>query len=132
MSTTPPRPSKALFWTGWVLSVLPAAMMSIGAVLDITKADFVVKELTKHGFPESSIVPLGAVTLTAILLYLIPQTSVLGAIVLTGYLGGAVSLHLSSGDPLGNVFAPVVFGTILWLGLVLRDPRVRSVLPIRR
>ena len=131
MSTTPARPSKALFWTGWVLSVLPAGLLAFAATNLVLKNPDFVKELAKHGYAETALVPLGAVTLTGILLYLIPHTSVLGAIVLTGYLGGAVSTHVRAGDPLGNILAPAIFGAVLWLGLVLRDSRVRSVLPIR-
>ena len=77
------------------------------------------------------IVPLGIVLLTCTILYLVPRTAVLGAILLTGYLGGAVATHVRAGQGLFEILFPVVFGALLWGGLVLRDERLRELLPLR-
>lgn len=120
------KPSKAAFWSGWVLSVLPALFFVMGGVMDILKLPFVMEELGKIGFPPGAVAPLGWTILIAAILYLIPRTAVLGAIILTGYLGGAVAVHVRLGDPLlSTMLVPVYFGVVLWTGLVLRSIKVR-------
>ena len=92
----------------------------------------VVEATVKIGWPESLIIPLGIVLLICTILYVIPSTSVLGAILLTGYLGGAVATHVRIGDPLfTHVLFPVYLGVLLWLGLYLRDGRLRALVPLR-
>jgi hypothetical protein len=81
------------------------------------------------GLPASLIVPLGVIELSCIIIYLIPMTAVLGAILFTGYLGGAILTHLRIGEP---VYMQIGLGVLIWLGLWLRDPRLRALLPIRR
>ena len=120
-----------MLWTGRVLSFLPAAFLLFDAVIKIPKPDFVIKATQEAGFPTDVLVPLGLVLLASVLLYLFPKTSVLGAILLTGYLGGAVCALVIKGDGLFNMLFPALFGVLLWLGLVLRDPRVRAVLALR-
>jgi hypothetical protein len=83
----------------------------------------------QHGFPEGVIGPIGAVELACAVLYAIPQTSVLGAILLTGYLGGAVVTHVRVGE---SFAAAVVVGVVLWAGLFLREPRLRALVPLRK
>jgi hypothetical protein len=125
--------SKAQVWTGRVMSVLPALFLIMGGVMNLMKPDFVVKATVQMGFPESVIQPLGAVVLICVVLYLIPNTAVLGAILLTGYLGGAVATHVRAGDPLfSHMLAPVYFAILLWGGLYLRYERVRALVPIRK
>jgi len=86
----------------------------------------------KLGYPEGTIVPLGIVLLICTVLYAIPQTSVLGAMLLTGYLGGAVATHVRVGDPLfTHVLFPVYMGILVWLGIYLRDVRLRGLAPVR-
>jgi DoxX-like family len=133
-STSQRRPiSKAQVWTGRVISVLPALFLIMGGVMNLMKPDFVVKATVQMGFPESVIQPLGVVVLICVVLYLIPNTAVFGAILLTGYLGGAVATHVRAGDPLfSNVLAPVYFAILLWGGLYLRYERVRAVVPFRK
>jgi hypothetical protein len=86
--------------------------------------EFVVKPTVELGYSQDVIVPLGAVLLASTLLYLVPRTAALGAILLTGYLGGAVATHVRAGHGPFEVLFPVVFGVLLWTGLVLRDNRV--------
>jgi len=87
--------------------------------------------IAQLGFPMSVVFGLGIVELACALIYAIPYTSVLGAILVTGYLGGAVAAHVRVGDPPGKIAAPIIIGVLVWLGLVLRDARLRSVLPLR-
>jgi hypothetical protein len=90
-----------------------------------------VKEMMvdKQGYPESTIRPIGAVEAGCVAFYLIPQTAVVGAILMTGYLGGAIATHVHANDP--NVWTPLVLGMMTWGGLFLRDGRVRQLIPIR-
>lgn len=122
----------AMFWGGWVLSVLPALMLLLDAVMKLAKPAMVVEGTAKIGWPQSAIVPLGVVLLISAVLYLIPNTAVLGAILLTGYLGGAVGAHVRVEDALfSHTLFPVYFGVVLWLGLWMRDARVRALAPLR-
>lgn len=130
MSETPPVPvSKPLLWIGRVLSALPVAMLLMSAGMKFAKPPFVLEGMAKAGYPESAVLWLGIVELGSTILYVIPQTAVLGAILLTGYLGGATATHASAGEPW---FFPVLLGVIVWLGLFLRDPRLRVLIPLRR
>ena len=83
------------------------------------------------GFSESAIVPIGLVLIICTILYLIPVTAVLGAILLTGYLGGAVATHVRVGEELFPIFFASTFGVLLWLGLFLQDTRLRTLIPLR-
>jgi hypothetical protein len=123
--------SPAAFWTGWILSLLPGLFLLLDAAMKLVKPEFVVTGTVEMGYAESVIVPLGIVLLVCTLLYLFPRTAVLGAILLTGYLGGAVNTHVRHQDPTWTVLFPAVFGVILWCGLVLREPRLRALVPWR-
>ena len=127
---TPPV-SKAALWTGYIMSILPALFLLMDGAMKLPKPAFVVEATKELGYPESVIVGLGIVLLACTVLYLIPRTAVLGAILLTGYLGGAVASHLRHGDGAFPVLFPTVFGALLWGGLVLRDARLRALLPLR-
>ena len=124
--------SKTTFWAGWVLTALPSLFLLMDGIMKLVKPDFVVQKTTELGFSESVILPLGVVLLACTVLYVIPQTAVLGAILLTGYLGGAVCTHVRSYEGLFPVFFPAVFGAVLWVALLLRDARLRALLPLRR
>jgi hypothetical protein len=123
--------SKAALWTGWIMSVLPALFLLFDAVMKLVKPAFVVEGTMKYGYPESSILPLGIVLFASTVLYLIPRSAVLGAILLTGYLGGAVATHVRVEEGLFPILFPVIFGALLWGGLVLRDARLRALVPLR-
>ena len=120
---------KVFLWTGWVLSSLVSAFMVMGFVMAMMSPPEMVKSFTNDfGYPKSAIIPLGIVEGIMAVLYLIPRTSILGAILLTGFLGGAVATHVR----VEQVFiAPVIFGVVVWLGVYLRDSRVRALIPIR-
>jgi hypothetical protein len=122
-------PSKTMLWAGRVVSALPVLMLIMSGAMKLTKSADVLKGFADLGYQDSVILPLGIVELGSTLLYVIPQTSVLGAILLTGYLGGATATHVR----LGQAFiAPVILGVLVWLGLYLRDARIRALLPLRR
>jgi hypothetical protein len=124
-------PSKAAVWGGRVVSALPVlGLLASGTFKLMHKAEMVSQFTTKLGYPESILTPLGIVEIVITLLYAVPQTSVLGAILVTGYLGGATATHVRIGDP--AAVTPVVLGVFVWLGLFLREPRLRALLPIRR
>jgi hypothetical protein len=120
-------------WAGIVVSALPVLFLLMDAVGKFVKPEAVVKGTTELGYPESVILPLGVILLIAVILYAVPVTSVLGAILLTGYLGGAVATHVRVGSPLAtHTLFPVYLGILIWLGLYLRDARVSDLLPLRR
>jgi hypothetical protein len=123
--------SNAALWTGRIISGLFGLFMLVDGVMKLFKPRFVVEGTVQVGYPESAIVGLGVVLTIASLLYLIPRTSVLGAILLTGYLGGAVATHVRINDSTFSIIFPVIFGVFLWGGLFLRDARLRSLLPLR-
>ena len=129
--TQPVTVSKGMLWAGRVLTALPALFLLMDGVMKLVKPDIVVETTVQLGYPESVIFGLGLVLLTCTLLYLIPRTSVLGAILLTGYLGGAVATHVRVEDGVFPVFFPVILGALLWGGLVLREGQLRALLPIR-
>jgi hypothetical protein len=114
------------------MSFLPALFLLVDGVAKLFKPAWVVEPTVQLGYAESVIVPLGIVLTASTVLYLVPRTAVLGAILLTGYLGGAVNTHVRSGDSLFSILFPVVFGALLWGGLVLRDARLQALLPVRR
>ena len=131
-TTYPPRPatSRGILWTGRVLSTLFFLFMLMDGVMKLFKPQFVVDATTKIGYPQSSIIPIGIAATVGAILYAIPRTAVLGAIILTGFLGGAVATNVQQRT--GEWWLPALFGVVGWLGLVLRDERIREVLPMRR
>jgi len=132
-SDTQPAPvSKKMLWVGRILSGLLGALLLADSVGKFVKPAAVVEGTVRLGYHESIILPLGIVLFACTVLYLIPRTSVLGAILLTGYLGGAVATHARVGDPLfSHILFPVYLGVMIWRGLFLRDARLRVLLPMR-
>src|SRR5262245_47726627 len=124
--------SRKALWAGWILSALPALFLLFDGVMKLFKPEFVVKATVQLGYSESAIVPLGFVLLAATILYLIPGVAVLGAILLTGYLGGAVATHVRVGAGAFEILFPVVFGVLLWGGLFLRESQLRRIIQLSR
>jgi len=124
--------SKVKLWAGWIMSALPALFLLVDGAMKLVKPEVVVKTTVELGYAESVILPLGIVLLTCTILYLIPSTAVLGAILLTGYLGGAVATHVRAGQGPFEILFPVVFGALLWGGLYLRNDRLRALVPLVR
>jgi hypothetical protein len=123
--------SKKMLWTGRIISALPVLFLLMDGVMKLFKPRVVVEATIRLGYPESVIVGLGIVLLACTILYLVPTTSVLGAILLTGYLGGAVATHVRAGEGVFPVFFPIIVGVLIWGGLWLRDERLRTLVPLR-
>lgn len=117
-------------WTGRVLTALPALMMTFSGVMKLSHAPgFVAMWTEKLGYPERVLSAVGILELLCVALYLVPRSAVLGAVLLSAYLGGAVTSHVRIGDPF---VIPIVLGLFVWGGLWLRDERVRALLPIKQ
>jgi uncharacterized membrane protein YphA (DoxX/SURF4 family) len=121
------RVSKTAVIAGWILGLLPALLLIFSAVMKFAKPPSVTEGFHQFGYPESVIVPLGVVELVCAILYLIPRTATLGAILLAGYLGGAVATNVRVSNPAWIM--PLLCGVLLWLGLFLRDRRLRALIP---
>jgi hypothetical protein len=120
-----------IFWVGWVVSLWPVFVVASSATWKLTRNAWYVAEFARIGWQESSLNLLSFLQLGCIVLFLIPRTSVLGAILLTGYLGGAIATYVRIGEPY-PVLVPLSTSMIAWAGLYLRDQRLRSLIPIRR
>ncbi len=126
-----PISNKAV-WAGRIVSALAGLFLLLDGVMKLFKPAPVVEATVGLGYPENVIVPLGIVLTVCTILYFVPRTAVLGAILITGYLGGAVATHVRvNGGAFPIVFA-VVFGVLIWGGLWFRDDRVRALIPLRR
>lgn len=120
--------SRKRLWAGRIISALPVVMLLFSAVMKFVKPAFVVQEFARLGYPESLALVIGILELGCTVVYVIPRTSILGAILLTAYLGGATATHVRIGDPF---FGPVVLGVLVWVGLFLREDRLRALIPLR-
>jgi hypothetical protein len=124
--------SRKSLWAGRIITGLVVAFLLFDAIIHLLKPAPVVEGFAKLGFPLRLAVPLGIIELVCVLLYVVPRTSILGAILLTGYLGGAIAIQLPTGNSLfGEVLFPVYIGVILWGGIYLRDERLRALIPLR-
>ncbi len=123
--------SKKNLWIGRIVSGLPALFLLVDGAMKLVKPAVVIDATTKLGYSEGVIIPIGIVLIVCTILYLIPTTSVLGAILLTGYLGGAVATHVRATEGVFPIVFPIIFGALLWLGLYLNDTRLRALIPLR-
>ena len=123
--------SKKSLWVGRIVSGLPALFLLVDGAMKLVKPAVVVDATTKLGYSEDVIIPIGIILIVCTILYLIPTTAVLGAILLTGYLGGAVATHVQAAEGAFPVVFPIIFGALLWLGLYLNDTRLRALIPLR-
>ena len=119
-----------VLWTGRVISVWPVFVVLSSATWKLTHNPWYVREFTRIGWPESALTLLACLQLGCILLYVIPRTAVLGAVLLTGYLGGAIAAYTRMGEPY-PAMVPLSTSVIAWVGIYLRDARLRSLLPLR-
>ena len=120
--------SKIQLRVGRIASTLASLFLLVDGVMKLVKPPVVVKATLQLGYAESAIVGIGATLLVCTFLYIAPRTSTLGAVMLTGYLGGAVASNVRSGMPLFNVVFPIIIAGLAWGGLWLRDLRVRNLL----
>lgn len=131
-ATTSPEVSKTARWSGRVLSGLGAAFLAFDAALKLLSVPEALEGTQHLGWPADALFGLGVVQAVCLALYLIPRTAVLGAVLWTGYLGGAIATHVRIDNPLfTHVLFPIYVAAFLWLGLWLRDLRLRALLPLR-
>jgi hypothetical protein len=123
--------SRWLVWTGRVVSVLPVLIVLMSSRWKLTSNPWYVREWGRIGWKTPDLPFIASLQLGAILLYVIPQTSVLGAVILTGYLGGAIASYVRIGE-LYPPLVPLTTAMLAWLGIYLRDERLRALLPLRR
>jgi hypothetical protein len=124
-------PKRLTLWVGRVLTALPILLMLFSASMKLAGSRQMLDEfVNRFGYAASAAPVLGVVELTCVVLYAIPRTAVLGAILLTGYLGGAVATHVRIGDP--SFVMPFTLGVVAWGGLYFRDERLHALLPLRR
>jgi len=116
-------------WFGRVLSGLTSLLFLFSAFMKLKGGPEMAQGLTHLGLPEGMVIPLAILEISCTVIYLIPATSVLGAILLAGYIGGAICTHWRVGDPF---FVQIALGIFVWLGLYLREPRLKDLIPLRR
>jgi hypothetical protein len=125
--------NKKRVWTGRIMSGLATLFLLMDAVMKVIRVRVAVEGTIQAGYPDSTVVGIGLSLLVSTLLYAIPRTSVLGAILVTGYLGGAVATNVRMSAPLFSyILTPVYVGVLVWGGLYLRDERVGALIPVRR
>lgn len=117
-----------LMWGGRVISGLLALLFSTSAVMKLISGAEVSEGFAHMGLPASLRIPLGILELGCVVIYAVPATAVVGAILLTGYLGGAIVTHLRIGEP---VVFQITLGVLVWLGMYLREPQLKSLVPLR-
>lgn len=120
--------SKKMRWAGYIMSAPPVLLLLMAAGMNLTRNPQAIEGMTTYGYPDIAL-PLGIVALACAVLYAVPQTAVLGAILMTGYLGGATATHVRASEPF---FMAVIVGVLVWGGLYLRDARIRALIPFRR
>lgn len=127
-----PKPRLPI-WAGRVIGIFVVLFLAFDSAIHLMVIDPVVQASNQLGYPVSYARALGVIELVSLVLYMVPRTSVLGAILLTGYLGGAVAVNLRVGNPfLSHVFFPVYLGVLIWAAIYLRDDRVRAFIPVTR
>jgi len=129
--TTAP-PSKVAAWSGRIISALLVLAMLMGAGMNLSQNETAIKGAADVGYPANTVFGIGLALLISTILFAIPKTKVLGAILLTGYLGGAVATHIRAGQGWGTTVPAFIFGALVWLALMLRDPRLRRLLPVTK
>jgi len=117
--------SKKRLWAGRILTAIPVLVLLFSGVLKLSKPALVVQEFARLGYPDGLVVGIGLLEIACTAVYAIPSTSIIGAILLTAYLGGATATHVRIGDPF---FGPIVLGGLVWGGLFLRDRRLRALI----
>jgi hypothetical protein len=123
--------SKAALWTGRIITSLIVLFLLFDGVTKVIKAGPVLKAAAQLGFSVTQVVGIGAVLIICTIIYVIPRTSVLGAILLTGYLGGATASQVHAANPIFETLFPVIFGLLVWAGIYLRNERLHDLIPVR-
>jgi hypothetical protein len=128
---SPPTPT-GLFWAGWIVTGLVVLFLVFDGVMKVVRATPAVEGTAKLGVPDDAVVPIGLILLAVTAIYAAPPTAILGAVLLTGYLGGAAAIHLRAGSGAFPVAFSVGFALLAWAGLVLREPRLFWTILLRQ
>jgi hypothetical protein len=124
--------SKTALWTGRILSSLAILFLLFDSTIKLLRLPMVAESTAQLGYPASLAFTIGLIELICLIVYMIPPTSILGAVLLTGYLGGAIATHVRIGSPLfTHILFPIYIAALIWGGLYLRDVRVRTLVPLR-
>lgn len=118
-------------WTGYVMSAMVVLFLIFDGVIKVLQLAPAVEATVQLGYPEHLILGIGLIELACLAVYVFPRTSVLGAILMTGYLGGAIATHVRNGSDLFSLIFPILIGGLLWGGLFIRDHRLRVIIPFR-
>lgn len=121
--------SKKMLWAGRMISGLPVLLLLSTGAYGLLKPAVVAQGLIRYGYSESVALPISIIEIACTIIYVIPRTSVLGAVLLTAYLGGATATHVRAGEPF---FLPIITGVLVWVGLFLREKRLSAVIPLRK
>ncbi|MEO7909563.1 MAG: DoxX family protein [Roseiflexaceae bacterium] len=130
MQTVTQTNSRTMLWAGRIISALAVLFLIFDSVIKVVKMAPAVESTIQLGYPESLVITIGVLELACLAVYVFPRTAVLGAILLTGYLGGAIATNLRAGTPTFNVVFPVIIGALIWGGLFLREARLRMLVPL--
>jgi hypothetical protein len=128
MTTTKPV-SKTRLWISYILQTLVTLLLIMGAINNLLQTEMAVKGAIDMGYPENSVVYLGVILLLSTILFVIPKTAFIGAILISAWLGGAIATHIIHQDPLFNILFPAVFGKIMWISLWLRNEKIQDLVP---
>ncbi len=123
---------KARLWTSYIIQAIVVLMLLMGAVNNILQTESALSGAAEFGYPSESVLYMGIILLISTILYAIPRTCVVGAILLTAWLGGAVATHVIHQDPLFNILLPVLFGILIWISIWLRDKRLQDLLKSKK
>ncbi len=124
--------SNKRLWPGVILSALAITFLLFDSIIKVMRLAVAIEGTTRLGYPAGAVLGIGVLELVCVLVYAIPQSSVLGAILLTGYLGGAIASHVRAGSPLfTHILFPVYVGVLVWGGIFLREERLRALIPVR-
>lgn len=123
--------AKPALWAGRIITALALLFLIFDGAIKVLRLGPAVEATAQLGYPTSLVAVIGLVELACLAVYLLPRTSVLGAILLTGYLGGAIATQVRAGTPLFSIVFPVIIGAMIWGGLFLREDRLRALIPLR-
>ncbi|MGZ6104880.1 MAG: DoxX family protein [Vulcanimicrobiaceae bacterium] len=123
--------SEKRLWAGRIVSAIAVLFLLLDGVIHVMNIAPVVEAFARLGFPDTLALYIGIIELVCIAVYVIPRTAVLGAVLLTGYLGGAVATQVRAGSTLFEAMFPIILGVLIWSGLLLRDDRLRALIPLR-
>jgi len=123
------KTSTAALWSGRIILGLVVLFLLVDAIMKVVKATVSIEGSVKLGWPADAVQGIGIVLLISTILYTIPRTAVLGAILITGYLGGAIAIMIRAGEP---CYFPIIFGVLIWAPIYLRDEKLRALIPIKK